>query len=143
MGERVMCIPIDCHCNTHSVINIKASVGYPGSEILHVIEETLDVPRFSFMVPQTAPVQCPEYVEFATNERVQRMILWVKENFLISNELSPKSTELDLGFKSSTQTLNVRMRQGRVIIETRGIKFASEIIQSLASYEREQKCQSK
>ena len=98
------------------------------------LKDSLEVPRFSFMVPVAKSIECSDYVEFVTNERVQRMILWIKDNFLISNELSPKSTELDLAFKSSSQVLNVKMQSGRVIIETRGIKFASEIIQSLGSY---------
>ena len=86
------------------------------------------------MVPVAKSIECSDYVEFATNERVQRMILWIKDNFLISNEISPKSTELNLAFKCSNQVLNVKMHSGRVIIETRGIKFASEIIQSMGSY---------
>ena len=64
LGDKKMCIPIDCQTNSHSVINIKASVGYPGSEVLHVIEDSLEVPRFSFMVPMPKPCDCTAGCQF-------------------------------------------------------------------------------
>ena len=67
------------------------------------------------------------------------MVLWVKENFLIGDEISSKITELDMAFRSSNQSLNLKMKSGRVVIETRGIKFAADIIQSLGSYDGFQK----
>ena len=53
---------------------------------------------------------------------------------MIGDEISSKITELDMAFRSSSQSLNLKMKSGRVIIETRGIKFAADIIQSLGSY---------
>ena len=62
---------------------------------------------------------CKEGVEFSISERIQRMILWIEENFLLKNSIDNRNSELGLSFKSKNEFLNLHMNNGRVIIETK------------------------
>ena len=46
-GVKSIKIPLGDHCTTQTEICVKASVSYPGSKILHVLEDLIDVPRFA------------------------------------------------------------------------------------------------
>jgi len=64
-------------------------------------------------------VICKEGVEFSISERIQRMILWIEENFLLKNSIDNRNSDLGLSFKSKNEFLNLHMNNGRVIIETK------------------------
>ena len=70
-------------------------------------------------VPVNQPVICKEGVEFSISERIQRMILWIEENFLLKNSIDNRNSDLGLSFKSKNEFLNLHMNNGRVIIETK------------------------
>ena len=46
-GEKVVRIPFENMVRVQSEISIKATVGYPGSEVMHVLESVISVPRFA------------------------------------------------------------------------------------------------
>ena len=125
-GDKVVRIPFENMVRIQSEISIKATVGYPGSEVMHVLENVISVPRFAQFVPVNQPVICKEGVEFSISERIQRMILWIEENFLLKNSIDNRIGDLGLSFKSKNEFLNLHMNNGRVIIETK-VNFSSKI----------------
>ena len=133
-GERFMKIPVENISRLQSEICLKATVGYPGSEIMHVLEDVVTVPRFAQFVQITEWNKCNERVEFTISERMQRMVLWVRENFLLAGEIDNRMPELKLSFVSDDNCLNIHMKGGKVILETRSIRLAADIIQSMGSY---------
>jgi Bardet-Biedl syndrome 2 protein len=139
-GEKFK-IPIKNICRLQSEICVKATVGYPGSEVMHVLEDVISVPRFAQFVPtssnDSSASSCNERVEFTISERMQRMILWIRDNFLINYDLDPRTIELKLFFVDASNDgdcLNIQMKNGHVIIETRSIRLAADTIQSMGSY---------
>ena len=46
-GVSQMSIPLGAHNSTQTDIMIKISVSYPGSKILHVLEDLVDIPKFA------------------------------------------------------------------------------------------------
>ena len=140
-GEKFIKIPIENICRLQSEICVKATVGYPGSEVMHVLEDVISVPRFAQFVPTSSidsgASSCNERVEFTISERMQRMILWIRENFLINYDLDPRTIELKLFFVDASNDgdcLNIQMKNGHVVIETRSIRLAADTIQSMGSY---------
>ena len=98
LGERVMCIPIDNSSCIATVMNIKASVGYPGSNVLHVIESAIEVPRFANMVPMrqdkvlidrslysipsiSCTVDCQNSIYQNATRRSKIILFWKKDIF--------------------------------------------------------------
>ena len=64
------------------------------------------------------------------------MILWIRENFLIAGEIDNRVSELNLAFVSETDAtcLNLYMKSGKVVIETRSIRLAADVVQSMGTY---------
>ena len=46
-GEKTVRIPFENMVRVQSEISIKATVGYPGCEVMHVLESVISVPRFA------------------------------------------------------------------------------------------------
>ncbi|KAG8563268.1 hypothetical protein GDO81_015993 [Engystomops pustulosus] len=87
-------VPVDLH--------IKAFVGYKSSVQFHVFELTRQLPRFSMYVlsnPATAP-EPVSHVTFTINERVQRVVLWLNQNFLLPEDTEVQSAPFQICFTS-------------------------------------------
>ncbi|XP_064601546.1 Bardet-Biedl syndrome 2 protein homolog [Liolophura sinensis] len=118
-------------------LHIKAFVGYKSSLQFHVFELTRQLPRFS-MYALTEPVS-PEpssSVVFQVHDRVQRLVLWINQMFLLQEDLVCEGS-LCVTFMSlrGTGPLVIKMEpSGQVTIRTDDMDLAGDIIQALAVF---------
>ncbi|GCB63092.1 hypothetical protein scyTo_0007335, partial [Scyliorhinus torazame] len=124
-------IPVDLH--------IKAFVGYRNSMQFHVFELTRQLPRFSMYArhtPGTAS-EPQSYVTFTVSDRVQRVVMWMNQSFLVPEDIECPSMPLEVCFTSLRDggQLSIKMdTNGEVTIGTEDIDLAGELIQSMASF---------
>lgn len=122
-------VPVDLH--------IKAFVGYKSSAQFHVFELTRQMPRFSMYLPCTDQVPEPKSsVIFTVNERVQRVVMWINQNFLLVEDVVCEGN-LNLGFMSLRGSGPVFLQMsstGQMVIKTDDMDLAGDIIQALASF---------
>ncbi|XP_049876587.1 Bardet-Biedl syndrome 2 protein homolog [Pectinophora gossypiella] len=128
-------VPVDVH--------IKALVGYADSEQFHIFELTKQLPRFSMYTlapPSLAKHRHESYVTFRITERVQRICIWINQNFLLEQEVelqSEEAKELHIGFICLRDKSQLDMDfgpDGQVKISTPDIRLAGDLIQSLGIY---------
>ncbi|KAG9467357.1 Bardet-Biedl syndrome 2 protein isoform X2 [Eleutherodactylus coqui] len=124
-------VPVDLH--------IKAFVGYRSSVQFHVFELTRQLPRFSMYVlgnPATTP-EPSSHVTFTINERVQRVVLWLNQNFLLPEDTEVQSAPFQICFTSlrDSGTLLLNMKpNGEITLRTDDVDLAGDIIQSMATF---------
>ncbi|XP_072278942.1 BBSome complex member BBS2 [Pyxicephalus adspersus] len=124
-------VPVDLH--------IKAFVGYKSSVQFHVFELTRQLPRFSMYV-LSSPTSSPEpssYVTFSINERVQRVVLWLNQNFLLPEDTEVQSAPFQICFTSLRDSGNLLINMkpnGEITLRTDDLDLAGDIIQSLAAF---------
>ncbi|XP_059569639.1 Bardet-Biedl syndrome 2 protein isoform X4 [Alligator mississippiensis] len=85
-------VPVDLH--------IKAFVGYRSSTQFHVFELTRQLPRFSMYAlssPDSAP-QPLSFVNFTISERVQRVVMWLNQSFLLPEDAEFQSAPFQVCF---------------------------------------------
>lgn len=124
----------------------QALVGYPDSEQYHIFELTKQLPRFSMYI--TAENQAKNghtpaetgYVTFRITERVQRICIWINQNFLLDQDITLESEEtkdlhLSLYCLRDQSQLDMNFGvDGQVRITTPDIRLAGDLVQSLAVY---------
>ena len=114
-----------------TALGIKAGVGYSGSKTLHVLEEMIEIPIFAHFVLNEAKQMPLGKVEFPFSERPQRFFLWLKENFLLKETPSGEA----MCFKSpSGEKVCFNLAGDRLFVYADTVKWASDAVQSLASY---------
>ncbi|XP_037069324.1 Bardet-Biedl syndrome 2 protein homolog [Pollicipes pollicipes] len=126
-------------------LHIKALVGYANNQHYHVFELTRQLPRFAMYAITTEPVQPPRgYVTFKLNERVQRMVLWLNQNFLLLEELAvPGDIDVTMSSLRTCRPLQLQMKQsGQVTIRVDDMELAGDIIQALATFLKAEDIQS-
>ncbi|KAJ8925470.1 hypothetical protein NQ315_009304 [Exocentrus adspersus] len=121
-------------------IHIKALVGYPNSIQFHVFEITRKLPTFS-MYAQKESVESAQpdgFVQFKVNERLQRICMWINQNFLFSSDIEFDSgPNLTLNLKclrDGSPLIMVFEISGKVVIHTNNMFLAADLVQSLAAY---------
>uniref|UniRef100_A0A3P9H733 Bardet-Biedl syndrome 2 protein homolog n=1 Tax=Oryzias latipes TaxID=8090 RepID=A0A3P9H733_ORYLA len=120
-------IPVDLH--------IKAFVGGKCSTQFHVFEITRQLPRFSMYQILVDPSAAPPggRVSFSVNERPQRVVMWLNQNFLLPEGVeTPNVTFASLrgrGLLSFNMASN-----GQITLRTDDIDLAGDVVQSLASF---------
>jgi len=125
-------IPVDLH--------IKAFVGYENSTHYHVFELTRQLPRFSMYSLLASDVESPEpegQVNLIVKQRVQRLTMWLNQNFLLTEELEGNSTTLDVRFISlrDNSPLHIKTEEGGAMkIGAKNMDLVGDIVQSLATY---------
>ncbi|XP_019391179.1 PREDICTED: Bardet-Biedl syndrome 2 protein isoform X4 [Crocodylus porosus] len=85
-------VPVDLH--------IKAFVGYRSSTQFHVFELTRQLPRFS-MYALSSPDSVPHplsFVNFTISERVQRVVMWLNQSFLLPEDAEFQSAPFQVCF---------------------------------------------
>ncbi|XP_032086553.1 Bardet-Biedl syndrome 2 protein isoform X2 [Thamnophis elegans] len=120
-------------------LNIKALVGCKKSTQFHVFELSRQLPHFSmysFCSPDSAnrPLS---FVKFTLGEKVQMGVVWIKQNFLLPEDVEMQNESLEVCFTSLRDTgqLGIRMSSsGEITINTDNIDLAGDIIQSMASF---------
>ncbi|KAL3287517.1 hypothetical protein HHI36_001986 [Cryptolaemus montrouzieri] len=119
-------------------IHIKAFVGYQNSEQYHVFEITRQLPRFSMYAVYNGDRKPESFVEFRINERLQRISMWINQNFLLSNDVEVDGgPSLMLNMKClRDDTLLVLEFEviGMVKFYTDNIALAADLVQSLAAF---------
>ncbi|XP_053478959.1 Bardet-Biedl syndrome 2 protein homolog [Ictalurus furcatus] len=120
-------IPVDLH--------IKAFVGGRTSTQFHVFEITRQLPRFSMYdlhVDPSTP-QPKGRVTFSINDRPQRVVMWLNQNFLLPEGInSPNMTFTALRGEG---LLSISMRSsGEITLNTDDIDLAGDLVQSLATF---------
>ncbi|GFO26805.1 Bardet-Biedl syndrome 2 protein homolog [Plakobranchus ocellatus] len=123
-------IPVDLH--------IKALIGQKSSTQFHVFELTRQLPRFSMynLANNEATPDPRSHVSFSLNERPQRMLMWINQNFLLHEDLTCEG-DLYFTFVSlrGAGPLKLRMSHtGQVAIHTDDMDVAGDVIQSLAQF---------
>uniref|UniRef100_A0A670YE55 Bardet-Biedl syndrome 2 protein homolog n=1 Tax=Pseudonaja textilis TaxID=8673 RepID=A0A670YE55_PSETE len=97
-------------------LNIKALVGYKKSTQFHVFELSRQLPRFSMYAlcrPDSA-TRPLSFVKFTLGEKVQMGVVWLKQNFLLPEDVEMQNEGLEVCFASLRDTgqLYVRMNSG-------------------------------
>ncbi|XP_060779796.1 Bardet-Biedl syndrome 2 protein homolog [Neoarius graeffei] len=120
-------IPVDLH--------IKAFVGGRTSTQFHVFEITRQLPRFSMYdlhVDPSTP-QPKGRVAFSINDRPQRVVMWLNQNFLLPEGInSPNMTFTALRGEG---LLSISMSaSGEITLNTDDIDLAGDLVQSLATF---------
>nr|CAH7736700.1 unnamed protein product [Callosobruchus chinensis] len=121
-------------------IHVKAMVGYPKSIQYHVFEITRQLPRFSMYALKTNKgVSKPEsFVQFKINERLQRICMWINQNFLLPEDVEfnsgPNLIVNLLCLRDGTDLVMQFEISGKVTFYTSNIVLGSDLVQSLCSY---------
>ncbi|RXN18279.1 Bardet-Biedl syndrome 2 [Labeo rohita] len=120
-------IPVDLH--------IKAFVGGKTSTQFHVFEITRQLPRFSMydlnVDPSTA--QPTGKVTFSINDRPQRVVMWLNQNFLLPEGID--SPDITFTALRGGGLLKINMEPtGEITLRTNDIDLAGDLVQSLASF---------
>ena len=76
------------------------------------------------------------WVKLQSKERVQRIVMWLNQNFLLTEELEAKnSLELDFLILRNNGLLSLVMDgSGSITIKTDDMDLAGDIVQSLGTY---------
>ncbi|GAB1598549.1 Bardet-Biedl syndrome 2 protein-like [Argonauta hians] len=122
--------PIDLH--------MKVLVGFKNDMQFQVFEIVHTVPRFAmYLKYETLPMPEPEgYVMFTITERIQRVNIWLNQNFLFDSAIK-SDCSLHINFISlrENKPLIFSMDQTkRVAIKTDNMDVAGDLVQSLVSY---------
>jgi len=134
--SNVIEIPLHPNKDVPLELHIQAFIGLPESKHFHVFELTKKVPSFSsYLYVKELPVQLPDsYVHFNCNERIQRVAIWVSEEFLLPHQVEYVDDELKVNFLCVRGgLLQIHMDLNGVRITTEDIEIAGSIIQSLCS----------
>ncbi|GBP35574.1 Bardet-Biedl syndrome 2 protein homolog [Eumeta japonica] len=128
-------VPVDVH--------VKALVGYPDSEQFHIFELSKQLPRFAMYTLASESSKKSKrdgQVTFKITERIQRICIWLNQNFLLEKEVEP---ETDDAKELHVDLINLRDKSklalyfesdGTVNISTHDIRLAGDLVQSLALY---------
>ncbi|XP_071442607.1 BBSome complex member BBS2-like [Hetaerina americana] len=123
-------VPLDFH--------LKALVGYPGSVQFHVFELTRQIPRFSmYKVISSHYTNVVSYVSFNLRERVQRILMWMNQNFILPSDIQFQEDSLSCTFSSlrTNEEMSMNMDSGgNFTIKTDDMGLAGDLIQSLAVF---------
>uniref|UniRef100_A0A5F8G2J0 Bardet-Biedl syndrome 2 n=1 Tax=Monodelphis domestica TaxID=13616 RepID=A0A5F8G2J0_MONDO len=124
-------VPVDLH--------MKTFVGYRNSTQFHVFELTRQLPRFAmYALSNPDPAKEPlSFVNFTVNERVQRVVMWLNQNFLLPEDSEIQNAPFQVCFTSLRNAghLFIKIKpSGEITVSTDDIDLAGDIIQSMASF---------
>ncbi|NXT18916.1 BBS2 protein, partial [Syrrhaptes paradoxus] len=113
--------------------------GQGGFTQFHVFELTRQLPRFSMYAlsspdPATEPLS---FVKYTTNERPQRIVMWLNQSFLLPEDAEFQSAPFQVCFTSLRNggQLYIKIKPGgEISINTDDIDLAGDIVQSMASF---------
>lgn len=114
-------------------------MGYPNSIQYHVFELTRQLPRFSmYALNENKPEKLDSYVEFHFNERLQRVCMWINQNFLLPTDMEYESgPNLNLNVKCLRDNTDLVLNfeaSGKTMFYTENLLLASDLIQSLTGF---------
>ncbi|CAH2242280.1 jg25202 [Pararge aegeria aegeria] len=140
--KSIMYIPLKPPRDVPVDVHIKALVGYADSEQFHIFEITKQLPRFSMytIAPSRMKTQIASHVTFRITERVQRICIWINQNFLLDQEVeleNEDTKDFNISFICLRDMSRLEMEysgDGQVKFKTPDIRLAGDLIQSLAVY---------
>lgn len=118
-------------------------MGYADSEQFHIFELTKQLPKFAMYTVAPTTLAKPKdnnFVTFKITERVQRICIWLNQNFLFENALEidnedTKELHVNLISLRDKNRLDLDFEaDGQVKISTSDIRLAGDLVQSLATY---------
>uniref|UniRef100_A0A8C7C6S7 Bardet-Biedl syndrome 2 protein homolog n=3 Tax=Oncorhynchus TaxID=8016 RepID=A0A8C7C6S7_ONCKI len=121
-------IPVDLH--------IKAFVGGKSSSQFHVFEITRQLPRFSMYDLNVEP-EAPQptgKVTFTINDRPQRVVMWLNQNFLLLEGIDTPDVTFTSLRGGGLLTISMLSTSGEITLNTDDIDLAGDLVQSLASF---------
>ncbi|XP_063686264.1 Bardet-Biedl syndrome 2 protein homolog isoform X1 [Bolinopsis microptera] len=123
-------VPIDLH--------VKTFVGHKNSSQYHVFELSRQLPRFTLYIQAPTNTAKPKsFVSFPVNERINRVVMWINQNFLLDEEVCAISadTELDLKLMALRTgcPIFLHMVPGTITIHCEDIDLVGDIVQALAA----------
>ncbi|XP_059489221.1 Bardet-Biedl syndrome 2 protein homolog [Neocloeon triangulifer] len=123
-------VPVDLH--------IKALIGHKGSSNFHLFELSRQLPRFAMLQLLKGKQEKPKsFSTFVIKERIQRIILWVNQNFLLQSEMTLAGLDMELYFKALQVNQVVAFCVGsdnKITIYCDDMGLVGEITQSLAHF---------
>ncbi|KAM4553842.1 BBSome complex member BBS2 [Fundulus diaphanus] len=120
-------IPVDLH--------IKAFVGGRTSTQFHVFEITRQLPRFSmYEITEDSSAAPPAgRVSFSINERPQRVVMWLNQNFLLPEVIESPNVSFNSLRGGGRMSFHMASN-GQITLSTDDIDLAGDLVQSLASF---------
>lgn len=114
-------------------------VGYKSSKQFHVFELTRQLPRFSmYSLSPKDVLKSESYVQFKISERIQRICMWLNQNFLLENDIEPTSDpefKVNLNSLRDKETIVLTIDiSGKTTIFTKNMLLASDLVRSLANF---------
>ncbi|KAK0179481.1 hypothetical protein PV327_005231 [Microctonus hyperodae] len=129
--------------NTPVDIHVKVCLGSVNTDLFQVFEIVRQLPPFSMYELIPRPAELPNNfkncgVFFQISERPQRVILWLNQSFLLSEEfIITDESSIDIWFRgmrdNKIHCLQISST-GNATIQTQDPNLAGDIIQSLAMY---------
>lgn len=118
---------------------IKIFVGYKTSTQFHVFEMTRTLPRYSMYLlnSDNTLLEPKSYVAFQISERINRVVMWLNQNFLLTDDLKVDGNKLDVRFLSlrSMRPVFIQMEaNGQVHIRTDDMELAGDLVQQLCGF---------
>lgn len=134
-------LPLKFEKDLQCILSIKAIVGHLSSKQNHVFELSHRIPKFaSYLYVPTASIakqsRPSSYVTFMLSERINRLILWLNQAFLLEYEPNLKRT-IDISFVSLRDTEYMTIQsdsQNNIKIITENLSLAGDIIQDICQY---------
>uniref|UniRef100_A0A146XU34 Bardet-Biedl syndrome 2 protein homolog n=1 Tax=Fundulus heteroclitus TaxID=8078 RepID=A0A146XU34_FUNHE len=120
-------IPVDLH--------IKAFVGGRTSTQFHVFEITRQLPRFSmYEITEDSSAALPAgRVSFSINERPQRVVMWLNQNFLLPEVIESPNVSFNSLRGGGCMSFHMASN-GQITLSTDDIDLAGDLVQSLCSF---------
>ncbi|CAG9764410.1 unnamed protein product [Ceutorhynchus assimilis] len=145
-----MLIPLYLPRDNPVDIHLKALIGYPSSIQFHVFEVTKQLPCFSMYAIKDAldAANKPKgHVQFRINERLQRICMWINQNFIFPTEIEVESEpNLVVNIQCLRDNTDLIMEfeiSGKVTLFTDNMFLAADLIQSLSGYLKLENLESK
>jgi len=131
-------VPLSLDKDVASELHIMAIVGHRSCPQDHVFELTQKIPMFaSYVYVNSQEVKEPNSsVQCHISERMNRVILWLNQSFLIDYETKGPKWKIDLSFRSLRSDCNLvlQMQRGVLTIRSDSMSLCGDIIQSICSY---------
>ncbi|XP_060518353.1 Bardet-Biedl syndrome 2 protein homolog isoform X2 [Cylas formicarius] len=135
-----LAVPLYIPKDNATDIHINAHVGYPNSIQFHIFEITKQLPQFSMYALNAgiSRTTCDSFVQFKANDRVQRMCIWINQNFLLATDIEFESgPNLTVNLKCLRDDSDLKLvfeTTGKITFYTENMFLAADLVQSLATF---------
>ena len=89
------------------------------SSQFHVFELTRQLPRFAMYGLVAADIPDPKSsVTFQINERINRVVMWINQNFLLQEDITADGSTFNITFVSlrGSGPIKIKMEQGGQVV---------------------------